>query len=48
MPEQIQDTHEYDYIALGISNLKKYKRMKQAMPEIIIEIHKIMMFNGTW
>ncbi|MCG8311384.1 MAG: YjbQ family protein [Cytophagales bacterium] len=27
-PEQIQDTHEHDYISLCVSNLKKYKRMK--------------------
>ncbi|MCG8310604.1 MAG: hypothetical protein MI975_24655 [Cytophagales bacterium] len=47
-PERIQDAHEHDYIALCVSNLKKYKRMKQAMPEIIIETHKIMMINGTW
>ena len=26
---------------------EKYKRMKRAMPEIIIEIHKITMINGT-
>ncbi|MCG8308313.1 MAG: hypothetical protein MI975_13050 [Cytophagales bacterium] len=47
-PEQIQDTHGHDYISLRASNLKKYKRMKQAMPEIIIEIYKIMMIHGTW
>ncbi|MCG8310868.1 MAG: PorP/SprF family type IX secretion system membrane protein [Cytophagales bacterium] len=28
-PEQIHDTHEHDYIALCVSNLKKYKRMKE-------------------
>ncbi|MCG8309423.1 MAG: glycosyltransferase [Cytophagales bacterium] len=27
-PEQTQDTHEHDYIALCVSKLKKYKRMK--------------------
>ncbi|MCG8311049.1 MAG: hypothetical protein MI975_26920 [Cytophagales bacterium] len=35
-PEQIQDTHEHDYIALCVGKLKKYKHMKQAMPEIIL------------
>ena len=47
-PGQIQDIHEHDYIALCGSDLKKYKQMKQAMPELIIEIHKITMINGTW
>ena len=27
-PEQTQDTHEHDYIALCVSNLKKYTQMK--------------------
>ena len=27
-PEQTQDTHKHDYIALCVNNLKKYKRMK--------------------
>ena len=27
-PERIQDTHEHDYIALCVSDLKKYKQMK--------------------
>ena len=47
-PEQLQDTHEHDYIALRVSELKKYKKMKQAMPEIIIETYKMMIVNGTW
>ena len=47
-PEQIQDTQEHDYISLCAGELKKHKQMKQAMTEIIIEIHKIMMINGTW
>ncbi|MCG8309143.1 MAG: hypothetical protein MI975_17255 [Cytophagales bacterium] len=47
-PERIQDAHGHDYIALCASKLKKYKRMKPAMPELIIEIHEIMMINGTW
>ncbi|MCG8307025.1 MAG: hypothetical protein MI975_06495 [Cytophagales bacterium] len=47
-PERIQDAHERDYITLCIGKLKKYKQMKQAMPELIIEIHKIMVINGTW
>ena len=47
-PEQIQDTHEHNYIALRVSELKKHKQMKQATPEIIIETHKITMINGTW
>ncbi|MCG8311498.1 MAG: serine hydrolase [Cytophagales bacterium] len=28
-PEQTQDTQEYDYISLFVSNLKKYKQMKK-------------------
>ncbi|MCG8311376.1 MAG: fasciclin domain-containing protein [Cytophagales bacterium] len=30
-PEQIQDTHEHDYISLSVSNLKKYKQMKKIL-----------------
>ncbi|MCG8306479.1 MAG: hypothetical protein MI975_03745 [Cytophagales bacterium] len=46
-PEQILDTHKHDYISLCVSNFKKYKQMKQAMPEIIIEMHKIMIINSA-
>ncbi|MCG8307834.1 MAG: hypothetical protein MI975_10630 [Cytophagales bacterium] len=33
-PEQTQDIHEHDYIALYVSNLKKYKRMKKKQQNI--------------
>ena len=39
-PEQIQDTHEHDYISLCVSNLKKYKRMKPVGPEQIQDTHE--------
>ena len=41
-PEQIQDTHEHDYIALCVSNLKKYKHMKTIIALLLFCILFVM------
>ncbi|MCG8310120.1 MAG: sulfatase [Cytophagales bacterium] len=41
-PEQIQDTHEHDYIALCVSNFKKYIQMKNTFNPICLRMNKAL------
>ena len=47
-PEQIQDTHEHDCIALCVCNLGKYKRMKKGAIIVFGIIVALIIYNGQF